>query len=101
LTKQDKTEFKYEVDEYWFKFSNFMQLIFGGACIAYAKWQANEDSTSFRAFEFSKTEDPFMFWFCIIFIISTGCLSIYLGLIPFLHWCKNWLSNKRLNSDND
>ncbi len=99
LGNRPKEKFEYEVDKYWFKFSNFIGLAFGSFCIWFSYIKSDDDFFQMRAIEVSRVDDPILFWFNILFCFSGGVFFIYLGLGPFFHWVGERLPNKKINKD--
>ncbi|AWB57591.1 hypothetical protein [Colwellia sp. Arc7-D] len=99
MANRPKEKFEYEVDKYWFKFSNFIGLAFGSFCIWFSFIKSDDDFFQMRGIEVSRVDDPILFWFNILFCFSGGVLFIYLGLGPFFHWVGKRLPNKQINQD--
>jgi hypothetical protein len=92
--KVEKKEFKYNVEENWFGFSNVIQIIFGVLCIWWGLHKSSADIIYMRVFEITKLEEPVTFWLSICFFLGTGLLVILLGLWPALNWAYEKLYNK-------
>ncbi len=90
-------EFEYEVDKYWFKFSNFFYLCLSLFCFWYAIDGVDKGSIKSRTVEASRIDDPVLFWIYFFMVVAAGLLFLYKGIKPFILSKK--LPNKKINKD--